>query len=93
VERTNRHAADRLHDVRAEIKALEEEADALRGYLQQNPDDLVGVEYQAAIGAYRRRYIDFEGLEREIGKAVLQRFTSFKLIAVVRLREREREDA
>jgi hypothetical protein len=29
----------------------------------------------------------------EIGKAVLQRFTSFRLISVVRLREREREVA
>lgn len=84
----NRHAADRLHEVRAEIRTLEAEADDLRAYLQQNPEDLVGDEYCASLGAYRRRYVDFEGLAREVGTAVLQRFTSFKLIAVVRLRER-----
>jgi hypothetical protein len=90
---SNRHAADRLHEVRVEIKALETEVDELRSYLQEHPEDLVGDEYCASIGSYRRRCVDWEGLEREIGKAVLQRFTSFKLIAVVRLREREREDA
>ena len=38
----NRHAADRLHDLRAEIRTLEAEADELRSYLQQHPDDLEG---------------------------------------------------
>lgn len=89
----NRHAADRLHELRAEIRTLEAEADELRAYLQEHPEDLVGDEYLASIGSYQRRHIDLEGLEREIGKAVLQRFTSLKSIAVVRLRERERDAA
>ena len=89
----NRHAADRLHDVRAEIKTLEAEADELRRYFQAHSEDLVGDEYCASIGSYRRRYIDLEGLERQIGKTVLGRYTGFKLITVVRLREREREVA
>ena len=89
----NRHAADRLHDVRAEIKTLEDEADELRSYLQEHPEDLVGDEYEASIGSYRRRHVDWEGLEREIGKAMLQRFTSLRAIAVVRLRERDRDAA
>ena len=84
----NRHAADRLHDLRAEIRTLEAEADELRSYLQQHPDDLEGDEYEAAIGSYQRRHIDLVGLEREIGNAMLQRFTHLKPIAVVRLRER-----
>jgi hypothetical protein len=85
----NRHAADRLHEVRAEIRTLEAEADELRAHLQEHPGD----EYRASIGFYRRRYVDWDGLEREIGKAVLQRFTSLKSIAVVRLRARERDAA
>ena len=89
----NRHAADRLHEARAEIKTLETEVDELRTYLQEHPEDLVGDEYQASIGSYRRRYIDLEGLERGIGKAMLQRFTSLRSIAVVRLRERDRDAA
>lgn len=90
----NRHAADRLHELRAKIRTLEAEADELRLYLQQNPHDLEGDEYYASIGSYRRRYVDWEGLEREIGKAVLGRYTAFRLIPVVRLRERrEREVA
>ena len=32
----NRHAADRLHELRAKIRTLEAEADELRLYLQQN---------------------------------------------------------
>ena len=74
--------------MRAEIKTLEAEADELRSYLQEHPEDRLGDEYCAELGGYRRRYIDLEGLEREIGKATLQRFTSFKSIPVVRLRER-----
>ena len=93
MNRTNRHAADRLHDLRAEIRTLEAEADALRSYLQRHPEDLVGVEYCASIGSYRRRYIDLEGLEHEIGKPTLQRFTNLKLIPVVRLRSREQDVA
>lgn len=89
----NRHPADKLFDARTAIKTLEAEVDELRAYLQDHPDDLVGDEYQASLGSYRRRYIDWEGLEAEIGRATLQRFTSFKPIAVVRLRERERDAA
>ena len=89
----NRHAADRLHELRAEIHTLEAEVDELRAYLQEHPDDLVGDQYQASIGPYRRRHVDWAGLEREIGKATLQRFTSFKSIPVVRLCERERDAA
>jgi hypothetical protein len=84
----NRHAADRLHDVRAEIRTLEAEAHELQSYLQQHPDGLEGDEYQASIGSYQRRYIDLAGIAREIGKATLQRFTSLKSMAVLRLRER-----
>jgi hypothetical protein len=89
VKASNQHPVDRLRDVRSGIKELEAEADELRAYLQEHPEDLVGNEYQASIGSYQR----VDGLEREIGKAMLQRFTSLKRIAVVRLRERERDAA
>ena len=45
------------------------------------------------VGTYRRKHVDLAGLEREIGRDILQRFTSLEPVAVVRLREREQEAA
>lgn len=89
----NRHAADRLHDVRAEIKTLKAEADELRTHLLEHLEDLEGDEYRASVSSYWRRQIDWEGLERAVGKETLQRFTSESRIAVVRLCARERDAA
>ena len=90
----NRHAADRLHDVRAEIKALETEADELRGYLQQNLDDLVGVTSTVPRSVPISVAISiWKALNARSARRLLQRFTSLKRIAVVRLREREGRDA
>jgi hypothetical protein len=39
---SNRHAVDRLADVRLRLKELEREEASLRAYVLQHPDDRVG---------------------------------------------------
>ena len=73
MDTSNRHPADRLHDLRRQMEELKQEIDELRDYLTEHPDDLAGNDYEALIGFYQRRHVDLEGLEREIGKALLQR--------------------
>lgn len=89
----NRHPSDQLFDVRQRIKALEDEVDALRAYLLAHPEDLTGDEHQASVGTYQRKYVDLDGLEREIGTAMFQRFVRFRPITFVTLKECERDAA
>ena len=43
----NRHPADRLADIRSEIRQLEAEEEQLRAYLLEHPQDRTGQEYTA----------------------------------------------
>jgi len=54
----NRHPADRLADVRAELKRLEEEEAKLRGYLLEHAEDRAGQEHVAIVGSQSRRRVD-----------------------------------
>jgi hypothetical protein len=47
----NRHPADRLSDVRAQIKELEQEESSLRSCLLRHPDDLIGSEHIALVSS------------------------------------------
>jgi len=47
----NRHPADRLGDVRSEIKKLEAEEAKLRSYLLEHPQDRTGEEHIAPSSA------------------------------------------
>jgi len=85
---TNRHPADRLAEVRIEIRRLEGEEQELRGYLLEHPDDLVGEELIASIGSQDRRHVDLKALADEVGRSVLTRFTRIQRTTCVRLRER-----
>jgi nitrogenase molybdenum-iron protein alpha/beta subunit len=84
----NRHPADRLADVRSEIKRLEAEEAQLRAYLLEHPADRTGEEHIAIIGSQSRRRVDLRGLADEIGASILQRFTTFGTAMVVRLQQR-----
>ena len=53
----NRHPADRLADVRSEIKRLEAEEAKLRAYLLEHPHDRIGEEHIAVIGSQSRNPI------------------------------------
>ena len=67
----NRHPADRLADIRAELKRLESEEAGLRSYLLKHPHDRIGSEYVATVGEQCRRRIDLKRLADEIGASVL----------------------
>ena len=81
----NRHAADRLADVRVEIKKLELEEAKLRAYLLEHPSDRTGEEHIAVIGSQSRKRVDLKVLADEIGASILQRFTTFRSAMIVRL--------
>jgi hypothetical protein len=84
---SNCHPVDRLADVRSEIKQLEAEEEQLRAYLLEHPQDRTGQEYTAIVGSQSRKRVDLKALADEIGASVLARFTSFRSMMVVRLRE------
>jgi hypothetical protein len=88
-----RHPADRLADARRELEKLQAEIGSLRAYLMEHSEDREGDEHVACVGTYRRKHVDWAGLEREIGPKTLQRFTNLKPVAVVRLRDRKRDVA
>jgi hypothetical protein len=86
---TNRHAADRLHDVRVAIKELEAEEVQLREVLLANPCDRRGAEYQAVVAIRRRQRVDLEALAAEVGEEVMTRCTTTKPVVNVVLTEIE----
>jgi hypothetical protein len=85
----NRHPADRLADVRSEIKRLEVEEVKLRAYLLEHPSDRTGLEYVAVIGSQDRKRVDLKGLADEVGASILARFTTFRSAMTVRLQQRQ----
>jgi len=87
----NRHAADRLADVRSEIKQLEAEEERLRAYLLEHPQDRTGEEHIAVVGSQSRKRVDLKGLADEIGHSILQRFTTFGTAMTVRLQQRQHD--
>jgi hypothetical protein len=91
VEERNRHPADRLADVRQDIKRLEQEEQELRIYLLEHPHDRTGMEHIATIGEQRRSRVDLKALANEVGHSLLQRFTHFTSCRTVRLRERSND--
>ena len=84
----NRHPADRLADVRSEIKRLEAEEERLRSYLLEHPQDRTGEGHVATVGSQNRKRVDLKGLADEIGASVMARFTSFRAALIVRLQQR-----
>src|SRR5262245_16217765 len=85
----NRHAADRLADIRAELKRLEAEEQQLRSYLLEHPQDRTGEEHIAVVGSQSRKQVDLRGLADEVGHSILARFTSFRSAMIVRLQQRQ----
>jgi hypothetical protein len=70
IDGDNRHPADQLSDVRAQIKELEEQESELRSYLLRHPDDLTGLEYIALVSSRSYKRVDMEGLRREVWTAL-----------------------
>jgi hypothetical protein len=88
LETSNRHAVDRLADVRSQLKELEREEVSLRSYLLQHPDDRVGNEHEATVSQQARKHLDLESLKREVGAEIVRRHTSSRTISFVRVKAR-----
>jgi hypothetical protein len=88
MEQHNRHPADELSDIRAELQRLGEREQTLRAYLLEHPEDRVGDEHVASIGSQQRKRVDLSAFADEVGHSLMERFTSYRTCAVVRLRER-----
>ena len=84
----NRHPADRLADVRSEIKRLTLEEETLRAYLLEHPQDRTGEEHVAVVSSQNRKRVDLKGLADEIGASILARLTTFGTAMTVRLQQR-----
>jgi hypothetical protein len=84
----NRHPADELADIRAEVRRLETHANTLRAYLLENPDDRVGDDYiaDASIRQYRR--VDLDALADEVGEDVVEQFATYRESPLIRTRKR-----
>jgi len=85
----NLHPVDRLAHIRSQIRSLEEEEAALRNYLLDHETDRVGNQYVAQIWSWPQRRIDTKGLIKEVGAAVVERFTTISKVMTVRLKSRE----
>lgn len=65
---TNRHPVDRLADIRAEMKILKAEEDAIREALREEGADLSGVEHYARITTSETLRLDRRLAEEKFGK-------------------------
>ena len=64
---SNVHPADRLLELREQIKGLQAKADAERNYLIENQDDLIGDEVEAVVATSTRKMLNREKLEAAFG--------------------------
>jgi hypothetical protein len=82
----NRHPADELADVRADIKRLELRELALRQQLVESPAaDRAGELFIAKVSPYTKQHLDAAALRRHFGEAALAPFYRQPGGAVVRL--------
>jgi hypothetical protein len=82
--------ADLLADIRSQIRNLEEgERPPLRDYLLDHEADRVGDQYVAQVGTWSQKRIDTRGLIREVGTAIVERFTTRLKVPTIRLKLRE----
>jgi hypothetical protein len=90
---SNRHPADRLADVRAELRRLETEEDVLRAELMAAGADMQGEEFEALVRDRTQDRIDVKAAVRALGRDVLRPFLKRSSWRELRLRRRPREDA
>jgi hypothetical protein len=84
----NRHAADRLADLRDEIRRLQAEADQLRAELMAPDADLCGAEFEAFIQDRVQDRIDVAAAIRALGRDALRPFLRRSNWQELRLRRR-----
>jgi hypothetical protein len=73
---TNRnHPADRLAELRAQIKALELEEQELRDWLLDHPDDREGFDAVAIVSERTVRKLDQQALRRFVSAEIVSKCT------------------
>jgi hypothetical protein len=82
---SNLHPADELHDVRAQIKALEDREAELRAKLLSGECGLAGDACTAWIAEQEQARIDRTAAREALGDSVLAPFTITRRIRQVRL--------
>ena len=85
---SNRHPADALADVRAEIKMLETREEKLRQQLIAG-DDRVGVDWQATVLSRTHERLDVDALLKHFGREALVPFFKSVSFAQVYLKRRK----
>lgn len=81
----NRHPADELADLRAELRRLEDREANLRDMLLAEGADLVGSEHVARIVASPQHRLDRELLEQRFGAAAVRACRKPVTVTMVRL--------
>jgi hypothetical protein len=84
--KTNRHPADRLADVRSQIKKLEETEAQLREELIASPQNRRGDEWIAKIIQQDSGRYDLAAIVKHYGTAALEPFKSNRSITYVKLK-------
>jgi len=85
----NRHPADQLHDVKEEIKGLEQQEAGLREILTNALEpDRVGDDWVATVSEQKRCLLDRKMLEDHFGTDTLQPFKTEKIATVLKLKRR-----
>jgi hypothetical protein len=75
---SNRHPVDELGDIRAEIKRLEERAEALREQIIDGKCSLAGDEYRARIKQQSTWRLNLNALQEHFAPEVLAQFHETK---------------
>lgn len=83
----NRHPADRLADVRARIRDLKAEEEALRLRFIEG-EDALGDEFEVVVDKRRSERLDRKKLEKEMGRAFLRPFMTSVSMVVVKVKKR-----
>lgn len=89
---TNRHPADQLADVRAQIAALKEREDTLRHDLMLPGASLQGDDFVAEIATSERTSLDGPAVRKEFGDERLKRWLKTTKATTVRVKPRVHED-
>jgi hypothetical protein len=89
---SNRHPADLLADVRAEIKQLEIQEAELRDQLLADDADRSGVQWEAVIRTYSQERLDTKAVIKHFGAAISPCLKQVEFEAVTLRRRKSRSD-
>ena len=67
MHKSNVHPADKLFELREQIRSLQAKADAIRNYLIENQDDLIGEEVEVKVTTPTRKVLSKAKLEAKLG--------------------------